>query len=151
MKEDIVLQSHDVYQLNLALTSIVDAGQCDIAMLINKSGRLIASQNETSAYDKTSIAALVSGTFASNGAIAQLIGESEFETLYQEGKTHHLYVAQLDLNNILCLIFTARSNLKRIKMVISDNRTRITDVLKNLYQTVSSDPFLNLDVSTYQD
>ena len=149
MERDIVLEAEDIYRLNLVLTKIVDLGQCDIAMLINKSGRLISYQAETSAHDKVSIAALVSGSFASSVAVARLIGETEFETLYQEGVIHHLFVSQIDENNILCVVFTDRSNLKRAKIVIEDHKPQIDEILEKMYSKVIADPFLNLDVSSY--
>jgi predicted regulator of Ras-like GTPase activity (Roadblock/LC7/MglB family) len=151
MEKDIVISAEDIYQLNLALTKIVDAGQCDIVMLINKSGRLISYQAETSTHDKVSIAALVSGSFASSVAIARLIGETEFETLYQEGVINHLFVSQIDDNNILCVIFTDRSNLKRVKTIIEDNKPKIDAVLKNIYSEIVTNPFLNLDVSAFHN
>lgn len=150
MEKDIVIREEDIYELNLVLTKIVDAGQCDIVMVINKSGRLLSYQAETSAHDKVSIAALVNGSFASSVAIARLIGETEFETLYQEGVIHHLFVSQVDDNNILCAIFTDRSNLKRVKIVIEDNKQQMDDVLKKIYAEIEEDPFLNLDVSSYK-
>jgi predicted regulator of Ras-like GTPase activity (Roadblock/LC7/MglB family) len=150
MEKDIVIEAEDIYKLNLVLTKIVDSGQCDIAMIINKSGRLISHQAESNTLDKVSIAALVSGSFASSVAIAHLIGETEFETLYQEGIVRHLYVAQIDENNILSVIFTDRSNLKRVKTVIDDNKAKIIEILAKIYSTVVVDPFLNLDVSSYK-
>ncbi|MCL1945601.1 MAG: roadblock/LC7 domain-containing protein [Chitinivibrionia bacterium] len=150
MERDIVIEAQDIYLLNLILTKIVDLGQCDIAMVINKSGRLISYQSEANVLDKISIAALVSGSFASSGAIANLIGEKEFETLYQEGAVHHLYVAQVDENNILTIIFTDRSNLKRIKTAIDDHKSAMLEILTKIYSTVVADPFLNLDVSSYK-
>jgi len=149
MEKDIFIEAEDIHQLNLVLTKIVDSGQCDLAMVVNKAGRLISFQAETSAHDKVSIAALVSGSFASSVAIARLIGETEFETLYQEGIIHHLFVSQIDDNNILCVVFTDRSNLKRVKIVIDDNKPQINEVLAKIYSRVVADPFLNLDVSSY--
>jgi predicted regulator of Ras-like GTPase activity (Roadblock/LC7/MglB family) len=150
VEKDIFISAEDIYRLNLVLTKIVDSGLCDIVMLINKSGRLISYQAESSALDKVSIAALVSGSFASSVAIARLIGETEFETLYQEGVVHHLFVSQVDDNNILCAIFTERSNLKRVKIAIEDNKPQVDEVLKKIYSDVVADPFLNLDVSSYK-
>jgi predicted regulator of Ras-like GTPase activity (Roadblock/LC7/MglB family) len=149
-ERDLIINEHDIYKLNLGLTKIVDAGQCDLIMVINKSGRLISHQAEANAFDKVSLAALVSGSFASSGAIAHLIGEKEFETLYQEGVLYHLYVAQIDANNVLTSIFTDRSNLRRVKTAIEDHRDEINSVLENMYSRVVADPFLNLDVSSYK-
>ena len=152
MKEDIVLKHEDIYQLNLTLTRVLDAGLAELVMIINKSGRLITSQSESSDMDTISIAALVSGSFASSGSIANLIGEEEFTTLYQEGKDFHLLVQQIDENNILTIIFTgARTNLKRMKLSIADHIEQLRPILKKLYKDFASDPFLNLDVSGYQN
>lgn len=151
MKEDIVLKHEDIYNLNLALTKILDAGLAELVMIINKSGRLITAQSENADLDTISIAALVSGSFASSSSTANLIGEDEFETLFQEGKENHLLVQQIDSNNILTIIFTnTRSNLKRMKLAIEDHRETLLPVLKKLYHDFAADPFLNLDVSGYQ-
>ena len=47
MEKDIILRAEDLYQLNLALTNILDSSQSELAMIINKSGiaiRLAASK-----------------------------------------------------------------------------------------------------------
>lgn len=151
MKEDIILKHDDIYQLNIALTKILDSGMAELAMIINKSGRLITGQSENSDFDTISIAALVSGSFASSSSIANLIGENEFETLYQEGVNSHLLVQQIDENNILTLVFTsARTQLKRLKLAIEEHRGELEPILKQLYHDFAADPFLNLDVSGYQ-
>jgi len=149
-ERDLIINEHDIYQLNLMLTKILDAGQCDLMMIVNKSGRLISHQAEANSFDKVSIAALVSGSFASSAAIARLIGEKEFETLYQEGVLYHLFVAQIDTNNIITAVFTDRSNLRRVKTAINDNKAATLKILENMYSKVAPDPFLNLDVSSYK-
>ncbi|MCL2844787.1 MAG: roadblock/LC7 domain-containing protein [Chitinivibrionia bacterium] len=149
-ERDLIINEHDIYKLNLVLTKIVDSGQCDLIMVINKSGRLISYQAEANAFDKVSLAALVVGSFASSSAIAHIVGEKEFETLYQEGVLYHLYVVQIDHNNIITAIFTDRSNLMRVKTVINDCKSAVADVLENMYARVVADPFLNLDVSSYK-
>lgn len=149
MKEDIILRPEDLFQLNLSLTSILDSSQSEIVLLINKSGRLISYQAETSAYDAISISALVSGSFASSSSVANLIGETEFSSMYQAGSKMNLFLIQVDSNNILTVIFSKRSNLKKVKFAVESYKDRLIPVLANLYADVSSDPFLNLDVSSY--
>ncbi len=151
MEKDIILRPEDVFKLNLGLTSILDAALAETVLVINKSGRLITSQSETSNYDNISISALVTGSFASSGSIAQLIGEEEFESMYQEGKEFHVYVNQIDHNNILTTIFSNRTTLKKVKIATDEGKKKLLPVLNNLYATVESDPFLNLDVSNYSE
>ncbi len=149
MEKDIILRPEYVFQLNLVLTSIIDSALAEISLVINKSGRLITSQSESSNFDKVSISALITGSFASSSSIAQLIGEEEFESMYQEGKDYHVFVNQIDSSNILTTIFSNRTNLKKVKLAIENNKERLRPILQNLYATVENDPFLNLDVSDY--
>lgn len=149
MKEDIILRPEDLFQLNLCLTSILDSSQSEIALLINKSGRLISYQAETSAYDAISISALVSGSFASSSSVANLIGETEFSSMYQAGSKMNLFLVQIDSNNILTVIFSKRSNLKKVKFAVESYKEKLLPTLSKLYADVAADPFLNLDVSSY--
>lgn len=151
MEKDIILRGEDLYALNLVLTSILDSAQAELAMLINKSGRLITWQAETSNYDTISIAALVTGSFASSSSIANLIGENEFESMYQEGKNSHVYVSQIDESNILTLIFTGRTKLNRVKLGVENHKNALKPTLKKIYTGMENDPFLNIDVSSYQE
>ena len=59
MEKDLILKKEDIRQLNLVLTKIVDRARIECAILINKSGKMITSQSETSEYDKMSLAALI--------------------------------------------------------------------------------------------
>ena len=150
MEKDIILRAEDLYNLNLVLTSILDKSQSELVLLINKSGRLITWQGETSNYDTISIAALVTGSFASSSSIANLIGENEFASMYQEGKNSHVFVAQIDDSNILTMVFTGRTKLNKVKIAIENHRNAIKPLLNKIYQGVQNDPFLNIDVSNYQ-
>ena len=62
MEKDIILRAEDLHQLNLVLTTILDSAQAELIMIINKSGRLITWQGETSTFDTISIAALITGS-----------------------------------------------------------------------------------------
>lgn len=149
MEKDIILRAEDLYQLNLVLTTILDSAQAELALIINKSGRLITWQGESSTYDTISISALIIGTFSSSSSIANLIGEEEFDMMYQEGKSNHILIAQVDDHNILTLVFTGRTKLNRVKLAIENHRNQLIPTLQNIYQGVANDPFLNLDVSGY--
>jgi len=147
MEKDLILKKDDLYQLNLMLTRLVDKSRVDCAIIINKSGRLITSQSETSEYDKTSLAALISGNFASSSSIANMLDENEFTSMLQEGKKKHIYVALLDYNSILACIFDKRSALDKIKTSIEKFMPKLQELLTVIYSRVASDPNINIDVA----
>ena len=147
MEKDLILQKEDLRQLNLLLTKIVDKARIDCAILINKSGRMVTSQSETSEYDKTSLAALISGNFASSSSIANLLDENEFTSMLQEGENRHIYIAQVDNNSILACIFDKRTNAEKIKFCVEELSSKLTNVLSKIYNNIMLDPDLNIDIS----
>ena len=151
MEKDLILRKEDIRQLNLLLTKIVDKARVDCVILINKSGRMITSQSETSEYDKMSLAALISGNFASSNSIANLLDENEFTSMLQEGENRHILISQVDVNSILACIFDKRSNAEKIKVCIEDFSSKLTKILSDIYSNILSDPELNLDVSANID
>lgn len=146
MEKDLILRKNDLHRLNVVLTKIIDTARIDCAVIINKSGRMITSQSETSEYNKTSLAALVSGNFASSSSIANLLGEDEFSSMLQEGKEKHLYVSILDEHSFFTCIFDKRTTLSKIKTCLTDYSPKLIEILKIIYSNVALDPELNLDV-----
>jgi predicted regulator of Ras-like GTPase activity (Roadblock/LC7/MglB family) len=146
MEKDLILKKEDLLQLNVVLTKLVDTARIDCAIVINKSGRMITSQSETSDYDKTSLAALVSGNFASSSSIANMLDEHEFSSMLQEGKKKHIYVSGLDFNSILACIFDKRTSVEKLKACIEQMQPRMLEILSIIYSRVVSDPDINLDV-----
>ena len=147
MEKDLILTRDDLHRLNLILTKILDAGRIDCALVVNKSGRLITSQSESSDYDAISLAALVSGNFASSSSIANKLGEDEFTSMLQEGKNKHIYVALIDYNTILTAIFDKRSNVERVREAIEGYNDRLLAQLNVIYSTLELSPELNIDLS----
>ena len=146
MEKDLILKKNDLHRLNVTLTKIIDTARIDCAVIINKSGRMITSQSETSEYNKTSLAALVSGNFASSSSIANLLGEDEFSSMLQEGKEKHLYVSILDESSFFTCIFDKRTTLSKIKACLADFTPQLIETLQIIYSNVVLDPELNLDV-----
>jgi len=149
VEKDIIIGADGVYELDSALSQIIRSAQCETAMVINKSGQLVSHQTKTGDVDKVSVAALAAGGFASSAAIAHLIGETEFETLYYEGAANNLFISQIDKNNIILLVFKNRSIIEKVRNVVDNSRLNIVEILKKVYLKTLPDPFLNLDVSSY--
>ena len=147
MNKDLILKKEDLYKLNLILTQIVDKARIDCAIIINKSGRLITFQSETSDYDKTSLAALISGNFASSSSIANILDESEFTSMLQEGEKKHIYVFLLDDESLLACIFDKRSNMEKIKTCCRQYTPDLVKLLRVIYNNIALSPYINLDLS----
>jgi predicted regulator of Ras-like GTPase activity (Roadblock/LC7/MglB family) len=145
MSHDVILTRDDAHRLNLVLTKLVDSARIDCVMLINKSGRLLTSQSETADFDRTSLAALIAGAFASTTAVANMIGESEFTALYHQGKKRNTHICLVDDNTILTVLFDKRTTLDKVRHFIKEYTGELRDALSTFYAGVKSDPDLNID------
>jgi predicted regulator of Ras-like GTPase activity (Roadblock/LC7/MglB family) len=143
---DLVLREEDIYRFNVILTKLVDKARIDFVFLINKSGRLVTSQSEASNIDKSGFSALVAGSFASTTCIANMIGENEFTSMYHQGKKKHIYIAQVDDNTILTMIFDRRTTLDKVKLFTKEYTPELQVALKNCYESFASNPEINLDI-----
>jgi predicted regulator of Ras-like GTPase activity (Roadblock/LC7/MglB family) len=146
MIHDIILNREDGFKLNVLLTKLIDNSRADCIMLINKSGRLITSQSESSDFDKTSLAALVAGSFASTTAIANMIGESEFRELFHQGKKRHTYICMVDENTILTVLFDKRTTVEKIRHFIKMYNDELNKIMQSVYSGIESNPYINIDV-----
>lgn len=116
--KDMILFPEDIERLNLVLSQLVVKADLLLAVLINKDGRLLTNQGSLDNVDTVSMAALVAGNSASTLAIAQLMGEHEFSTMYHQGKDKHIYIAVVDENTFLALVFDDRTNIDRVKVFV---------------------------------
>ena len=146
MSHDVILHEKDYYRLNVLLTKLIDKSRIEVAALINKSGRLLTSQSESGEIDITSLGALVVGSFVSTTQIANLLGESEFSSMYHQGVKNHLRVVMIDHNTLLTAIFDNRTTVDKVKKHCEDMQEDLKKALANLYEHIESNPDINIDV-----
>jgi predicted regulator of Ras-like GTPase activity (Roadblock/LC7/MglB family) len=71
------------------------------------------------------MAALAAGSFAANEAIAGLVGESNFASIYQQGEHFSLLVGNVGSNVLLIVIFKAALSVGVIKYYAATTIHRI--------------------------
>jgi predicted regulator of Ras-like GTPase activity (Roadblock/LC7/MglB family) len=144
--KDMILFPEDIDRLNLVLSQLVAKSDLLLAVLINKDGRLLTNQGSLDKVDVVSMAALVAGNTASTLAIAQLLGETEFSTMYHQGKNKHIYLASIDENTFLALVFDDRTNIDRVKVFIRQFDRQLKAGLVQVYDKTEDQVNLDLDL-----
>jgi predicted regulator of Ras-like GTPase activity (Roadblock/LC7/MglB family) len=147
MEKDLILRGEDLNRLNVVLTKLIDSGRIDCTLLINKSGRLLTSQSEGGAFDKTSLAALVAASFASTIGVANLIGEEAFQKMVHQGRRRSTYVAVIDDNTVIAHIYGGRTSLEKVRAATQQFTVELQTILADLYASMEHDPEMNVDVS----
>jgi predicted regulator of Ras-like GTPase activity (Roadblock/LC7/MglB family) len=111
---DLILYPENIVRLNSILTEYVKKSRVSCTLITSKDGQLVTYQGLTEAMDTLSIAALVAGSFSATLVIATIIGETEFDCLYQRGKHKHIHIALIDDNSYLTTIFYPPVTLDQI-------------------------------------
>jgi predicted regulator of Ras-like GTPase activity (Roadblock/LC7/MglB family) len=109
------LVEEDIQCLNDALSELLEKTDASAALIIDVGGFLICSQGDSRKFDLTTIAALTSGAFMANQTIANLIHETSFHSVYQQGEKFSTFACCIDEHCMLVVIFKAQLSVGVVK------------------------------------
>ena len=109
------LIEEDIARLGAELRELLDRSEATTALIIDKAGFLITSQGDDRQFDLTTIAALASGAYMANQTIANLVHETSFNSIYQQGEKFSMFVMCVDENCLLVAIFKAHVSVGAVK------------------------------------
>jgi predicted regulator of Ras-like GTPase activity (Roadblock/LC7/MglB family) len=138
------LLEEDIQCVEDALRELLIKSDATTALLIDKGGFLIASQGDTSQFDATTIAALASGAYLANQTIANLVNETNFNSVYQQGEKFSMFVHLVDDYSLLCVIFKAHLSVGLVKYYCAPAAVSIAQQMAVAKQR---DPSAGLDLS----
>lgn len=113
---NVVVTEDGVAKLHRLLGELVKGVDATAAFLVEKSGQMLASEGEVRGLDTAAIASLVSSGFASTRAVAKLIGETEFTTMFQQGERSSIFMHALPSQDVLVVIFSDLSKTGLVKV-----------------------------------
>ena len=120
----------DATQLDAILAAFRERSEAHAVLLIDKGGFLIAHSGDAARFDLTTIAALSSGAFLANQSIAQLVGEPNFNSVYQQGENFSLLIHDVDENSLLVTIFPVHASAGAVKYFVTAAAARIAAQMK---------------------
>jgi len=109
------LIKEDIQQLETVLRDLLEKSEATTAVVIDKGGFLISHQGDDRRFDLTTIAALASGAYLANQTIANLIHETNFNSVYQQGEKFSLFTVSVDEYCLLTIIFKAQLSVGAVK------------------------------------
>jgi len=123
----VVIHEAAARQIDEVLDRFLRESLASHVLLIDRSGQPLAQRGE--ARDTVSIAALAAGAFSSTGAMAQLLGETEFSVLFHEGATQNIHVSTVDAATILLAIFDSHTTVGMVRLFAREASQAIAAVL----------------------
>jgi predicted regulator of Ras-like GTPase activity (Roadblock/LC7/MglB family) len=138
------LIEEDIQRFGVVLQELLKHTEASTALIIDKGGFLITSQGNSDEFDLTTIAALASGAFMANQTIANLVQETNFNSVYQQGEKHSIFATCCGEETILVVIFEADKSVGVVKYFAEPVVEKIVEQLKAAYER---DPGEGLDLS----
>jgi predicted regulator of Ras-like GTPase activity (Roadblock/LC7/MglB family) len=138
------LLEEDIQQLDEALRELLRQSDATTALVIDQGGFLITHQGDDRKFDLTTIAALASGAYMANQTIANLVHETNFNSVYQHGEKFSMFTICIDEHCMLVVIFQANVSVGAVKYFAAPAAGRIK---VQLQAAQDRDPGEGLDLS----
>lgn len=138
------LIEEDVQRFGVILQSLLQHTEAATALIIDKGGFLITHQGNAEEFDLTTIAALASGAYMANQTIANLVNETNFNSVYQQGEKYSIYATCAGEECLLVVIFQADHSVGLVKYFSEPAAEKIVAQLKIAQER---DPGAGLDLS----
>ncbi|MGD2215832.1 MAG: roadblock/LC7 domain-containing protein [Gemmatimonadales bacterium] len=90
-----------------------------LAVLINRSGQVLAQHGFDKVFDLVGVASLAAGINASSRALANQLGEEQFEHLHHAGRARQLFLGHFDSaagQLMLVAVFDDRSSIGLVRL-----------------------------------
>jgi predicted regulator of Ras-like GTPase activity (Roadblock/LC7/MglB family) len=138
------LLEEDILTLDRVLGELLKNTDAAVALILDKGGFLITQKGNASEFDLTTISALASGAYLANQTIANLVSETNFDSVYQQGENFSMFTSNVDEHCLLLVIFPARVGVGIVKYHATQVRDRIALQMQTAQQR---DPDASLDLS----
>jgi predicted regulator of Ras-like GTPase activity (Roadblock/LC7/MglB family) len=152
---DLVFDGEDHARFDTALSQFVSATGALSVLLVNRSGRIIATRGKVEQVDPTMLGALVAGSFSSIMTILAMIGDQSAASgrrkrmqISLPSGNRYIHISLVDENTFLVVIFDRSTNLATIKETINKLKDYLLQPLQTFYAKMQSDPEINLDIAS---
>jgi predicted regulator of Ras-like GTPase activity (Roadblock/LC7/MglB family) len=123
----------DYWAITNALEALVQSSQSRHVLLVDRTGQLIAQVGADPAFDTQSFASLCAADFEANYALAKLIGEDDFSTLYHQGARESMYLAKIDKGVVLAVVFDKTTTLGLVRLRVKKAVGELNVIIDGLY------------------
>ena len=103
------------------------------AMIVDRSGQMVAVVGEEPVFDPTAFASLTAADFSANDQLARMIGEPEFGALFHQGERESMYLADIARRVILVVLFDNRTTLGLVKLRVKQTVLDLTQVFHEMF------------------
>src|SRR5947209_13871344 len=131
---NLVISDRELTAISALLTKLTNDTNATSAMLIDKSGQVVAIQGTSIRRNATALGALLAGVFSSSREVAKLLDEKDFRNIFQQGVQENIYTSMIEEQWLLVIIFDKATHIGLVKVLskkASDELGRILERVRN--------------------
>jgi predicted regulator of Ras-like GTPase activity (Roadblock/LC7/MglB family) len=123
----------DYWAISTTIQELLKNSNAVSVLLLDKTGQMISSVGEQPEFDMHSFASLCAADFEANAQLAQLIGEKDFSTLYHQGSNESMYLARVEKDIILVVLFDKKTTLGLVRLRTKKAVDNLATIIRRLY------------------
>src|SRR5829696_9579404 len=128
----------DFAAITQSLQRFLHESNARCALLVDRSGQLVATVGEQPKFDPTTFATLTAADFSANDQLAKLIGENDFNSLFHQGEKESMYLADVVRRVILVVLFDNRTTLGLVRLKMKEVVGELTKIFEVVFKRGAS-------------
>src|SRR5713101_1653116 len=139
---NLIISDRELDAISSTLTKLMHDTSAASVMLIDKSGQVISSLGPTTKRNATSLGALLAGAFSSSRHVAELLGEKDFRTIFQQGVRENIYTTMVEEQWLLVMVFAKKASeelVRTLERVRADTSRQKSSVLNIQFRSSVED------------
>ena len=113
------LIQEDIDHIDAALRDLLKKSEANVALLVEKAGYLIHQSGNQDEMDTTTFATLGSNAYNAVQFMANLVNETNFTSMYQQGEQYSTLMLNVDENSLLVIVFPTHLTVGSMKYYAS--------------------------------
>ncbi len=131
------LSESDYRRISEHLTELLRESDARCAMVVDRTGQLLATVGEALSFDPTVFASLTAADFSANDELAKMIGEPEFASLFHQGEKESMYLADVGRRLILVVLFNQRTTVGLVRLRVKQTVQDLSQLLNEMFGRLS--------------
>jgi len=114
---NLIISDHELDTIANSLVKLMSGTSATSVMLLDKSGQVVSTQGTSTKRNATSLGALLAGAFSSSRHVAELLGEKDFRTIFQQGVHENIYTTMIEDQWLLVIVFDKLTHIGLVKVL----------------------------------
>jgi predicted regulator of Ras-like GTPase activity (Roadblock/LC7/MglB family) len=132
---NLIISDHELALISNVLYKLMNDTSSSSVMLLDKSGQVVTTQGSRTKRNATSLGALLAGAFSSSRHVAELLGEKDFRTIFQQGVHENIYTTMIEDQWLLVIVFDKLTHIGLVKVLSK----KASDELSRTLERVRTD------------